>query len=390
MIICGLSTFDENHVLLLGYVPPLSDSDSDEADYPELQIINRATGALVSVDALPVLGDKDRGPWSYHLVSNYSCFSRRRDYHRWNLAQMTTVRGGHRGLGSTCFMSSGQDFIVVRVRDINDRVHRALENGDLKLAVCLAFSDRTALRQYQLHDLMTLYIDDLLDKGRPELAAEECHALIGKDAVLWERWILAFVARFQLPAILPYVPINSPRLPSSVYEVILEDLLQNDTPSFLATVKAWCSVQPHLFDHSILLLRLETVHSPDEYCLEAEAELYMNAKQYEKAISAFLEIEGERCKKAVSVSSSASPRTKRSAESRDFTRIFDIIERENVFDIVRDKLANMFRLSRGHTEQFLLRNLDKLPVKVVVKQLKSDRKSLYWYLKIYHIIYYLY
>ena len=389
VIICGLSTFDENHVVLLGYVPPALDSgdnDGGEGDFPEIQIVDRATGELVSVDALPLIGKMARGPWSYHLVSNYSCFSRRRDFHRWNMCQSFAARGGNRGLSPTCFLSSGQDFITVRVRDINDRVHAALELGDLKSAVCLAFSDRTSLRQYQLHDLMTIYLDDLLDKGRADIAAEECKALIGKDAILWERWILAFVARKQTQFIVPCIPISLPRLPSSVYEVVLEDLLQGDAKMFLQTVKSWAKIQPRLFDHDMLLLRLETVHSPDKFILEAEAELYVVAKQYEKAIHAYLEIEGERCKDARSSSSIAqkSSTAKVIDESRDFSHIFDLIERQDLFNSVRDKLVNMFRLSRAHTEEFLLRNIDKLPVKVVVRQLKIDRRCLCWYL---HLIF---
>lgn len=357
--------------MLLGYVPPLADDD-DGGDYPEVQLAKKATGDLISIDSLPILGNKPRGPWSYQLVSNYSCVSRRQNYHNWSVIQSRTTRGGHRGLCPTCFLSSGQDFLVVRVRDINDRVHAALEHGDLKSAVCLAFSDRTSLRQYQLHDLMTLYLEDLLDKGRADVAAEECHVLIGKDAILWERWILAFVSRKQVSAIVRYIPVSSPRLPSSVYEVILEELLQNDTRQFLDTVKLWAAIVPPLFQNDILLLRLETAHNPDRCILQAKAELYIVARMYDKAITAYLEIEGDRMGKDRSSSDVDHP--------GDFAHIFEMIERENLFNSVRDKLVNMFRLSREYTEKFLLRNIDKLPVKAVVKQLRIDRRCLYWYL----------
>jgi len=335
------------------------------------------------VDVLPILGTMSRGPWSYHLASDYKCFSRRQDSYKWNYNQSKTVRGGSRGLSPTCFLTSGQDFIIIRVRDINDRIHRALEHGDLRAAVRLAFSDRTSLRQYQLHDLLTLYIENLLDTNQSDLASDECKSLIGKDAILWERWILAFLSRNQLKSILKYIPISSPRLPSSVYEVVLEDLLQKNTIQFLETIKEWCIVNPPLFDHKILALRLETAQNLDEYCLEAQAILYTIARQFDKAIHAYLEIEGEH-KKSKNNKNISKSSTNKPEETRDFKHIFEMIERENLFDTVSEKLANLFRLSRENTEYFLLRNLDKLPIKVVVKQLLNDRICLYWYL---HLIY---
>jgi vacuolar protein sorting-associated protein 41 len=357
--------------MLLGYVPPLADEE-DGGDYPEVQLANKTTGDLISIDSLPLLGNKPRGPWSYNLVSNYSCSSRRQNYHNWNVIRSRNTRGGHRGLCPTCFMSSGQDFLAIRVRDINDRVHAALDMGNLKLAVCLAFSDRTSLRQYQLHDLMTLYLEDLLDKGRADIAAEECHVLIGKDAINWERWIYHFITRKQVAEIVKYIPTSSPRLPPQVYETVLEELLQNDSRLFLNTIKRWAPVTPPLFQNDFMLLRLETAQNPDRCILQAKAELYILARMYDKAITAYLEVEGDRIAKDRSSGDKQNP--------GDFDHIFDMIERENLFNSVRDKLVNMFRLSREHTEQFLLRNIDKLPVKSVVKQLRIDRRCLYWYL----------
>ena len=392
VIICGMSSFDSDHILILGYVPPdIKNYDmhndeqngDDEVDQPEIQVVKKVNGNAVVCNVISVNGDKQRGPWSYRLLSNYKCFNRRKNLHRWELEKYRATRGGSKGMCPTCYLTSGEDFIVIRVRDINDRVTSALEKGDIKEAVCLAFSDRTSLRQYQLHDLMTLYIEDLLDNGNADLAAEECNALIGKDTILWERWILAFIVRKQLSSIAPYIPTRSPRLPSSVYEVVLENYLQNDTYEFLQVVRKWATIKPHIFDHDRLLLRLQATHgNADKFCLEAEAELYMLAKEYGNAIAAYLEIEGESCKSRTRKSrSNMNNKGDENPQKSNFAHIFDLIEREDLFDHVKHKLSNMFRLSREHTEQFLLRNLEKLTIKTVVQQLKKfDRRSLCWYL----------
>jgi hypothetical protein len=118
------------------------------------------------------------------------------------------------------FVMSPQDFIVARVRDINDFISSALSRGDLQGAVNYALSDKLSLRHYRFHDLLTLYVEDLLEsKQDPEVAARECGRLIGDDAILWERWVYAFAKRRCLEAIAEYIPVSKPRLPNTVYEV---------------------------------------------------------------------------------------------------------------------------------------------------------------------------
>ena len=395
VIICGMSSFDSDHVLILGYVPPdikgydvheieQGDEKDDLIDQPEIKIMKKENGKVVVNNVISVNGSKPRGPWSYHMLSNYSCFSKRKNLYQWHVEKYRTTRGGSKGMCPTCYLSSSEDFIAIVVRDINDRVTSALEKGELREAVCLGFSDRTSLRNYRLHDLMTLYIEDLLESNKVTLAGEECNALIGKDAILWERWILAFIVRKQLPAIAPYIPTESPRLPTSVYEVVLENFLQNDTFEFLQTVRKWAIIEPHIFDHDRLLLRLQaTREDADRFCLEAEAELYLIAKEYGNAVAAYLEIESEDCKlhSNENKNRAGSNHGHENTGKLNFVYIFDLIEREDLFDNVKDKLSNMFRLSREHTEQFLLRNLEKLPIKAVVQQSKKlDSRSLCRYL----------
>jgi hypothetical protein len=150
----------------------------------------------------------------------------------------------------------------------------------------------------------------------------------------------------------------------------------------------------------MLLLRLQAADKVDRNCLEAEAELYLIGKQYDKAINSYLEMEGERVRigsdagaiysandaRNFSYESSNNGRLEDlvsgtdTAKSGKFFHIYDMIERENLFEMVKEKLINLVRLSRIHAEAFLARNIDKISIPSVVKQLKSDRKLLHWYL----------
>lgn len=175
-------------------------------------------------------------------------------------------------MAPSLFILSAQDFVVARVRDVNDYIKKALDDLDLKGAVELAQGDRLSLKAYRYADLLSLYIEDLLDRDRTSgmgesesvpvnttptnssrsgssssssgvganaklnylaalaqpkkkaidyaaLAAKECRRLIGNDVVLWERWVYAFTKRRHLHHISPFIPVKDPRLPNTVYEV---------------------------------------------------------------------------------------------------------------------------------------------------------------------------
>lgn len=66
---------------------------------------------------------------------------------------------------------------------------------------------------------MSLYIDDLLEEGAADLAANECMRLIEADVSLWERWVFAFLRKACLDKIARLLPLDNPRLPNSVYQV---------------------------------------------------------------------------------------------------------------------------------------------------------------------------
>ena len=332
-IVCGLSSFDADHMIILGYAPPFEsdlglalDDDDDNDDHedenedkvdksnlknsditnnqsinknkskdknmnngfeddaviglsqPEIQIILRSTGEIISSDLLVLQHETMGGPSSFRMLSTYDCLSRSQDGQKWRLNEVREKcpRGGLRGLAPSLFILSPQDFVVARVRDVNDYIKKALDDLDLKGAVELAQGDRLSLKTYRYADLLSLYLEDLLDRDRTfdfdnknvnmienetvnpisntnnnssssssssiganaklnylaaltqtkkkptdyvALAARESHRLIGNDAVLWERWVYAFAKRRHLHHISPYIPVKDPRLPNTVYEV---------------------------------------------------------------------------------------------------------------------------------------------------------------------------
>jgi vacuolar protein sorting-associated protein 41 len=252
-IICGVSPFDQEHVLILGYLPPdenagdLSIDGTDHqqrVDGPELLLMRRKDGLLKSADMLPVKSNDQMeslftSPEQFHLLSNYSCYSRRTDYLKWNL-DLPYDRGGYRGLPPHVYLLTPNGTIVSRVRDVNDRITAALQQNNLQLAADLAKAEKHTLRIYQYHDLVKAYVNSLLHEDQAELAAKECQRLIENDIEnipIWEHWINEFASRKRLTYIAPYVPVENPRLSNSIYEVILSNFLLVNSQAFLSAVR---------------------------------------------------------------------------------------------------------------------------------------------------------
>ena len=66
-------------------------------------------------------------------------------------------------------------------------------------------------------------------------------------ASAWERAVHSFGQRRQLPALAPHVPLESPRLRATAYEMVLAALLLAPVhhSTLLETVHRW---PPHLYD----------------------------------------------------------------------------------------------------------------------------------------------
>jgi WD40 repeat protein len=337
-IVCGIASFDAEHMVVLGYIPPDEDIISGKSDfisdassapvagdvsssapgtptggpskslsaeldeeskveppkavnYPELQIIHKTTGKVVSVDVLPMKGELIMsGPWGYELLStnnarighhtNITSNANSNDAKMWNINNLvnSNTRGGARGYTPVTFIISPQDIVVARVRDVNDRICIALVNNDLVAAANLAVANPYSLTHYKCHDLVSLYVEDLIDQEEYTLAASECARLIDKNVGLWELWICAFIRHRCIQHLLKLIPVKDPVLGVSYYEMILQEFVkERDSANLYAAVELWERVVPHVFDHSQLLIRLENYRDPDTWVLEARGKLLLRA-----------------------------------------------------------------------------------------------------------------
>jgi hypothetical protein len=388
-IISGLSTLDADNIILLGYLPP-NEEDlneySNNLNQPEIQIRNRMSGVVASSDVLPLYGElSSRGPWGFKMVTTYNYLGNTKDAKKWHLSDILNCRGGLRGLAPTIFILSPQDLVIGKVRDVNDHITTALKDCNLALAVNLAYNDRISLKNYIFHDILTLYIEDLLDTENYSKASSELSRLIGNDVILWERWIYDFAKRDCLLFISTRIPFDKPRLSTSVYEMVIENFLISNPKALNEVVEKWGKVIPPLFNHNNLLSKLENVKSDldNPWYLETQGKLYILSDLYENALNCYLQIPtpiGLENDIIEGYGNSLINEPVISERSSHYKYVFELIEKHSLYDCIKEKIFNLIRLSKELSANLLVRNLEKLPVSLVARQLRTDNKILHWYL----------
>lgn len=168
--------------------------------------------------------------------------------------------------------------------------------------------------------------------------------------------------------------------------------------------------------------RLESALSTrqlDSNCMETLAQLYLWNKQYEKALNCYLDIQYDQSinsntsmnfhdrrtnsicisnsfvgNNSIILSETESTATNsldmnkivlnnisKSEEKLNFIHVFELIEKQRLFSNIREKIINLFRLSKELAVNLLLKHIDKFSISHVVKQLKPNRKLLHYYLQ---------
>lgn len=147
-IICSVSSFDKDHALLLGYIPPSVDMYSDNFDDQndgegveeddeehqkaciELLCVQMKDGQILSADLLPlqtdVMGASRRGngsgtmfddyaPENFRMLSSYACLPQRSHAAQWSY-KTPFQRGGYRNLPPKLFILSPSDLVTFKVK----------------------------------------------------------------------------------------------------------------------------------------------------------------------------------------------------------------------------------------------------------------------------------
>ncbi|KAK8339045.1 hypothetical protein V6Z11_A08G008900 [Gossypium hirsutum] len=337
--ISGIAPFGDA-LVLLAYIPSEEDGENGfsstipsrqgSAQRPEVRVVTWNNDELAT-DALPVHGFEHYKAKDYSLA--HSPFSG------------SSYAGGQWAAGDEpiYYIVSPKDVVIAKPRDAEDHIAWLLQHG--RHAKALAAAEAGQGRSELLDEVGSKYLDHLIVERKYTEAASLCPKLLRGSATAWERWIFHFAHLRQLPVLVPYIPTENPRLRDTAYEVALVALATN--PAFhmdlLSTVKSWL---PVIYSALPVISAIEpqlNTSSMTDALKEALAELYVVNGQYEKAFSLYADL--------------MKP------------DIFDLIERHNLHDSIREKVVQLMMLDCKHAVSLLIQNRDLITPSEVVSQL---------------------
>ncbi|KAG0477738.1 hypothetical protein HPP92_012457 [Vanilla planifolia] len=167
------------------------------AQRPEVRIVTWKNEELTT-DALPVHGFEHYKAKDYALA--HAPFSG------------SSYAGGQWAAGDEplYYIVSPKDVVIVRPRDAEDHISWLLQHGfhEKALAAVEAGQGRVEL----LDEVGSRYLDHLIISRKYAEAACLCPKILRGSASAWERWVFHFAHLRQLHVLVPYMPIENPRL----------------------------------------------------------------------------------------------------------------------------------------------------------------------------------
>ncbi|KAE8660371.1 Vacuolar protein sorting-associated protein 41-like protein [Hibiscus syriacus] len=339
--ISGIAPFGDS-LVVLAYIPGEEDGESEfsssvpsrqgSAQRPEVRVVTWNNDELAT-DALPVHGFEHYKAKDYSLA--HSPFSG------------SSYAGGQWAAGDEpiYYIVSPKDVVVAKPRDVEDHIAWLLQHGLHEKALAAAESGQG--RSELIDEVGSRYLDHLIVERKYIEASSLCPKLLQGSATAWERWVFHFAHLRQLPALVPYMPTENPRLRDTAYEVALVALATN--PSFhkdlLSTVKSW---PPVIYSALPVISAIEpqlNTSSMTDVLKEALAELYVIDGQNEKAFSLYADL--------------MKP------------DVFDFIERHNLQDSIREKVVQLMMQDCKQAVTLFIQNRDLITPSEVVSQLLS-------------------
>lgn len=311
--IAGIAPFDDDFVILL----------QNELDY-SLAIYNRQ-GQQLSCDSLCI-----RGNASLYYASSLQ-----------------------RNEEATYFILGPHELVVARPMDGNDRVMWLSERQRYDEALTVAEMDLSVKSQLA-KEIGQAYLDHLMVVEKDFKKASQIAAkVLRDDALAWERCVFSFTQARALGELVPYLPVETPRLNRETYDMILRALVlsknDQDHERLLLAVKRWPA---SLYDTNALLGNIQSQkHRVSSASLiKAAATLHTQQGNFLIALDLFVAIHD--------------------------IHVFEYLQKYSLLGMAPKHVVGLMDTDERYTMQLLIGNTEEADPAIVVKTLQKHIKTL--------------
>ncbi|BFZ54487.1 Vacuolar protein sorting-associated protein 41 [Savitreella phatthalungensis] len=341
-IVAGLARFHDGLLVMCYITQDRETPRRTDAERPEIYIVNDKL-EIISEDALGLAGYGRLGANDYDLATRPGTSS------------------------SVVYIMSPKDVVIAESRTAADHIQW--------LADVERYED--ALEAAKLEDLSgelsaraiaDRYMQHLKEQDDFVEAAKLAPEVFGLEVEAWEREIFAYAEKGHLDAISPWIPVESPRLGSMIYDMVLGSYVRSQPESLLDLIRTW---PIEVYDESAIERAiLNSLSTCDVGTVrQALAELYVKAEEPRKAFTQYLQL--------------------------GRPEAFELVQRYNFFDAVQDDILRIVQLGvaedissddpwdyvNAQAIEMLVLNAGAIPPAKVVSQLGSHDRLLFCYLR---------
>lgn len=201
------------------------------------------------------------------------------------LSSFRFTRSG--GSDSLFYAMHSYTISLIKLEDVNTLLDRLVEQRRFKEAVQKATNHKDSLVRHSLEDLVSSYIEQLLDDDDNAVTASEvCRRYGKKDKARWTRFVQIFRHRRRVDSIAEYIPFDKPRLSRSLYNKVLNELLETNHEVLVFVVRKW---PRDIFDAKSLVQKIESLQKQNFSGLLTEAltKLYIREGKFSQAFDAY-------------------------------------------------------------------------------------------------------
>jgi len=252
------------------------------------------------------------------------------------------------------YIVTPKDIVIAKPRDLDDHVSWLIERVCFKEALDVAEKRQVELKRHSVQAIGEAYLDMLINQKDYQEAALMCDRILGKSKKLWEDEVYRFAKHNKLKILIPYIPLRNPQLGSTVYEMVLFEVLKTQYEEFYKLIKEWSS---DLYRGKTIIAALERKikEEPNEpLFLQALATLYANEENYKEALQIYLKL--------------------------GHKDVFDMISKHSLLGYIQENYLRLMEIETTKAVAMFTDNLLQIKVDDVVKQLRVKKKFLHLYL----------
>eukprot|EP01155_Anaeramoeba_flamelloides_P004650 Anaeramoba_flamelloidesa1068998_41.p1 GENE.a1068998_41~~a1068998_41.p1 ORF type:complete len:632 (-),score=171.06 a1068998_41:11-1906(-) len=248
--------------------------------------------------------------------------------------------------GKKIILSTSNDLILGKTLSVRQRVQWLIRHDRFDEALTIAQANPKQLgKEFTVKQLGKDLLEYLFITRDFDKLSQKLPLICKNDQKLWEYWILVFLRSGKLKLLSNCIPIESPQLNPTIYEMLLCLYIKIDHKLFRKLINKW-PLTIYNPQNVINLLKIKIKNEENNLNLKlALAEIFEEMESTKQAIDLYLETSQK--------------------------KVFELISENNLYYYIQNKIKFFVEADEEKSLEVLIKHYKQIPIRKVVKQLQD-------------------